>query len=89
MGPGSRSGPRTLGGDVGGVGHLHAGECVARRLGGVVRCQDTLHTVPRPEKLKHGSHGYWSRRSTDEHRLVYKVIDGEIRIAACRYHYAT
>ena len=36
---------------------------------------------------KHGFQGYWSRRITDEHRLVYKVIDDEIRIAACRYHY--
>lgn len=31
--------------------------------------------------------GYWSRRITDEHRLVCKIIDDEIRIAACRYHY--
>ncbi|MHB1009622.1 MAG: type II toxin-antitoxin system YoeB family toxin [Propionibacteriaceae bacterium] len=31
--------------------------------------------------------GYWSRRITDEHRLVYKLVDDEIRIAACRYHY--
>lgn len=27
------------------------------------------------------------RRITDEHRLVYKVTDGEVRIATCRYHY--
>jgi Txe/YoeB family toxin of toxin-antitoxin system len=31
--------------------------------------------------------GYWSRRITDEHRLVYKIADDDIRIAACRYHY--
>ncbi|HPB73366.1 MAG TPA: type II toxin-antitoxin system YoeB family toxin [Phycicoccus sp.] len=30
---------------------------------------------------------HWSRRITDEHRLVYKVTDGELRLAACRYHY--
>jgi toxin YoeB len=41
----------------------------------------------KPEPLKHDSGGYWSRRITDEHRLVYKVLDDEIRIAACRYHY--
>nr|WP_223277924.1 type II toxin-antitoxin system YoeB family toxin [Janibacter sp. YB324] len=29
---------------------------------------------------------YWYRRITDEHRLVYKVIGDEVRIAACRYH---
>ena len=39
------------------------------------------------ESLKHGFQGYWSRRITDEHRLVYKIADDEIRIAACRYHY--
>lgn len=31
--------------------------------------------------------GYWSRRITDEHRLVYKLTPTEVRIAACRYHY--
>jgi len=31
--------------------------------------------------------GYWSRRITDEHRLVYKVAEDTILIAACRYHY--
>lgn len=43
--------------------------------------------IGKPEQLKHGFHGYWSRRITDEHRLVYKVVGGEIRIASCRYHY--
>jgi toxin YoeB len=41
----------------------------------------------KPGPLKHDFSGYWSRRITDEHRLVYKVLDDEIRIAACRYHY--
>ena len=40
----------------------------------------------KPEPLKHGFQGYWSRRITDEHRLIYKVAGDEIRIAACRYH---
>ena len=43
--------------------------------------------IGKPEPLKHGFHGYWSRRITDEHRLVYKIVDDEVRIAACRYHY--
>lgn len=43
--------------------------------------------IGKPEPLKHGLHGYWSRRISDEHRLVYKVVGDEIRIAACRYHY--
>jgi YoeB-like toxin of bacterial type II toxin-antitoxin system len=40
------------------------------------------------EPLKHGLHGYWSRRIADEHRLVYKLSENEIRIAVFRYHYA-
>jgi toxin YoeB len=43
--------------------------------------------IGKPEPLKHGLQGYWSRRITDEHRLLYKVIDDEIRIATWRYHY--
>ncbi|MCS6712630.1 Txe/YoeB family addiction module toxin [Brachybacterium sp. EF45031] len=43
--------------------------------------------IGKPEALKHGLSGYWSRRITDEHRLVYKVVQNEIRIASCRYHY--
>ncbi len=43
--------------------------------------------IGKPEALKHGFGGYWSRRVTDEHRLVYKIVADEIRIAACRYHY--
>ena len=43
--------------------------------------------IGKPEALKHGFQGYWSRRITDEHRLVYKIAGDEIRIAACRYHY--
>ncbi|MFF0503500.1 Txe/YoeB family addiction module toxin [Streptomyces fimicarius] len=41
----------------------------------------------KPEPLKDGFHGYWSRRITDEHRLIHKVVGDEVRIAACRYHY--
>jgi toxin YoeB len=43
--------------------------------------------IGKPEPLKHDFTGYWSRRITDEHRLVYKVTKDAVRIAACRYHY--
>lgn len=43
--------------------------------------------IGKPEALKHSLAGYWSRHITDEHRLIYKVVNDEIRIAACRYHY--
>ncbi|MFM8330082.1 MAG: Txe/YoeB family addiction module toxin [Candidatus Methylumidiphilus sp.] len=41
----------------------------------------------KPEPLKHQLKGLWSRRITDEHRLVYKVLDEEIVIVSCRFHY--
>ncbi|MCK5293738.1 MAG: Txe/YoeB family addiction module toxin [Arcobacteraceae bacterium] len=40
-----------------------------------------------PEPLKYNWSGYWSRRITLEHRLVYKVADTSLLIAQCRYHY--
>lgn len=43
--------------------------------------------IGKPEPLKHEFSGYWSRRITEEHRLVYRVTDSAVLIAACRYHY--
>lgn len=43
--------------------------------------------VGEPEALKYNWSGYWSRRITIEHRLVYKVTSDAILIAQCRYHY--
>jgi len=40
-----------------------------------------------PEPLKYNWSGYWSRRITIEHRLVYKVNSENLMIAQCRYHY--
>ncbi len=43
--------------------------------------------IGKPEPLKHGLSGYWSRRINDEHRIVYKATDDSIFIAQARYHY--
>lgn len=43
--------------------------------------------IGKPEPLKHELRGFWSRRITDEHRLVYQVDESGLSIAACRYHY--
>lgn len=40
------------------------------------------------EALKHDWSGFWSRRITDEHRIIYAITDSSILIAACRYHYS-
>lgn len=53
--------------------------------------RDPFHGLGKPEPLKHGLQGWWSRRITGEHRLVYRVSGKEethqVEIAACRYHY--
>jgi toxin YoeB len=41
----------------------------------------------KPEALKYDLSGFWSRRITDEHRLVYKVTKDTIIIASCKFHY--
>ena len=44
--------------------------------------------IGKPEALKHQLKGYWSRRITKEHRIVYKVVNNKIIIvAALRFHY--
>ena len=56
---------------------------------------DTLRNpfrgIGKPEPLKGDLTGWWSRRITAEHRLVYRVAGREdaqqIEIASCRYHY--
>jgi len=41
----------------------------------------------KPEPLKGNLSGFWSRRITDIHRLVYKVEKDVLFIAACKFHY--
>ncbi|MGW5348371.1 Txe/YoeB family addiction module toxin [Streptomyces sp. HUAS TT3] len=41
----------------------------------------------KPEPLKENLSGWWSRRITDEHRLVYRIKDQAVEIAQARYHY--
>lgn len=41
----------------------------------------------KPERLKENYQGYFSRRITSEHRLIYKIFEDIIVIAQCRYQY--
>lgn len=43
--------------------------------------------VGKPEALKHALSGFWSRRITDEHRIVYRVEGDALLIAQLRFHY--
>ena len=53
--------------------------------------RDPFRGLGKPEPLKHDVRGWWSRRITGEHRLVYRLQgkdDGQqLVIAQCRYHY--
>ena len=49
--------------------------------------RDPFSGVGKPEPLKHALAGFWSRRITDEHRMVYRVEDDSLLIAQLRYHY--
>ncbi len=41
----------------------------------------------KPEALKFDLSGCWSRRINQQHRLVYRVVNDEVQILSCRYHY--
>ena len=49
--------------------------------------REPFEGIGEPEPLKYNWSGYWSRRITIEHRLVYRVSDDNLMIAQCRYHY--
>ncbi|GAA4468948.1 Txe/YoeB family addiction module toxin [Nemorincola caseinilytica] len=50
--------------------------------------QNTPFTgLGKPEPLKGAFSGYWSRRITHEHRLIYKITNTDIEIIKCRGHY--
>ncbi len=53
--------------------------------------RDPFKGLGKPEPLKGSLQGWWSRRITGEHRLVYRVAgkedDKRLEIAQCRYHY--
>lgn len=50
--------------------------------------RDPFIGLGKPEPLKYLGPGVWSRRLTEEHRLVYVVSDDRIDFVQCRYHYS-
>ncbi|WP_330083025.1 Txe/YoeB family addiction module toxin [Methylocystis iwaonis] len=54
----------------------------------IKECQRTPFTgTGKPEPLRGDLRGWWSRRITLEHRLVYRVEGESLLIAQCRHHY--
>lgn len=62
---------------------------ILRRINDLIK--DTLRSsfkgIGKPESLKGDLSGYWSRRITEEHRLVYAVKEKRLHIIQCRFHY--
>lgn len=49
--------------------------------------RDPFEGIGKPEPLKHALSGYWSRRISDEHRIVYKIDQGSLLVVQLRFHY--
>lgn len=64
-------------------------KAILKRINTLIRDiqREPFAGIGKPEPLKHGLSGYWSRRINDEHRLVYKSTDNQILVAQLRYHY--
>ena len=62
---------------------------VGRRIHQLIQAivREPFAGIGKPEPLRHGLSGYWSRRIDEEHRIVYKVSDDSLFIAQLRYHY--
>ncbi len=48
---------------------------------------DPMKGIGKPEKLKYLPGSRWSRRITQEHRLVYQISNDKLIFLQCRYHY--
>jgi len=59
------------------------------KIGALIKdiSRDPFQGLGKPEPLRHELSGYWSRRISEEHRLVYKFESGTMYILSCRYHY--
>jgi toxin YoeB len=66
-----------------------ADRAVVKRINRLITevCRSPYDGIGKPEPLKYGLAGAWSRRITDEHRLVYRVVDQDLQILQARYHY--
>jgi len=62
---------------------------LVERINGLIKeCLRTPFAgTGKPEPLRGPLSGWWSRRITQEHRLVYRPTEDGLLIAQCRYHY--
>jgi len=67
----------------------NADRAILKRINRLVEhvLRDPFAGIGKPEQLKHALAGAWSRRITDEHRLVYLVDGDDVVILQARFHY--
>ena len=64
-------------------------KAILKKINNLIRdiSRDPFDGIGKPEQLKENLSGFWSRRITDEHRIVYMMDGDDIIIAQCRGHY--
>ena len=62
---------------------------ITRRIHDLIKdtARHPFEGIGKPEPLRHALSGYWSRRITEEHRMVYTSVGNDLLIAQLRYHY--
>ncbi len=70
--------------------HWHSADrAVLKRVNRLIddALRDPFSGIGKPEQLRHALAGGWSRRITEEHRLVYLVDGDDLVVIQVRYHY--
>jgi toxin YoeB len=64
-------------------------KAILKRVNGLIKeiQRSPFEGIGKPELLRHEFAGYWSRRITQEHRIVYRIEGDAVWIAQLRYHY--
>jgi toxin YoeB len=62
---------------------------VSRRIHDLIKDTSRNPTtgIGKPEPLRYALSGYWSKRITEEHRMVYRIENNHLLIAQLRFHY--
>jgi toxin YoeB len=62
---------------------------ILQRINALIRetCRDPFSGTGKPEPLRHALSGFWSRRITEAHRMVYRPDGDALLIAQLRYQY--
>ncbi len=62
---------------------------ILKRINDLIKdaVRSPLDGIGKPEPLRQGLSGYWSRRITEEHRMVYRQVESGLLLIQLRYHY--